>query len=145
MLVASISVAVLHFDCRFGSFTSDASITDHASKVTATYFVNLRRAMDSSFGSNRLNIFDIYRRYCEITSEVYTFGGVGGDGYRRANELNKAKLYRDALSHLLQLVDSRVDKRMPIVEEIPILMSRLDPYLVAEACTPSYEVIPLNP
>lgn len=85
--------------------------------------------MDSSSGSNRLDIFEIYRRYCEITSEAYTFGG---DGYRPANESKKAKLYRDALSHLLQLVESRVDKRMPILEEIPVLMSRLD--LMVDSC-----------
>ncbi|XP_023740364.1 defective in cullin neddylation protein AAR3 [Lactuca sativa] len=85
--------------------------------------------MDSSSFSNRLDIFEIYRRYCEITSEAYAFGE---DGYRPFNESKKSKLYRDALSQLLQLVESRVDKRMPILEEIPMLMSRLD--LMVDSC-----------
>lgn len=85
--------------------------------------------MDASYASNRLDIFEIYRRYCEITLEAYTFGG---DGYRPVNESKKAKLYRDALSQLLQLIESRVDKRMPILEELPMLMSRLD--LMADSC-----------
>ncbi|KAJ0432964.1 putative defective-in-cullin neddylation protein [Helianthus annuus] len=74
--------------------------------------------------SDRLDIFQIYRRYCEVTSEALRYGG---DGYRPVNESKKAKFYRDALSNLLQFVESRVvDKRMPILEEIPMLMSRLD-------------------
>ncbi|KAI3813220.1 hypothetical protein L1987_17939 [Smallanthus sonchifolius] len=79
--------------------------------------------MDASCVSDRLHIFDIYRRYCEVTSEALSFGG---DGYRPVNESKKAKYYRDALSQLLQLVESSVDKRMPLLEEIPMLMSRLD-------------------
>ncbi|CAH1450066.1 unnamed protein product [Lactuca virosa] len=85
--------------------------------------------MDSSSVSNRLDIFEIYRRYCEITSEAYAFGE---DGYKPVNESKKSELYRDALSQLLQVVESRLDKRMPILEEIPMLMSRLD--LMVESC-----------
>lgn len=85
--------------------------------------------MDSSSVSNRLDIFEIYRRYCEITSEAYNFEG---DGYRPANESKKAKLYRDVLSQLLQTVESRVEKRVPILEQIPMLMSRLD--LMVDSC-----------
>ncbi|KAL4568490.1 hypothetical protein LXL04_024103 [Taraxacum kok-saghyz] len=85
--------------------------------------------MDSSSVPNRLDIFEIYRRYCEITSDAYNFEG---DGYRPANESKKAKLYRDALSQLLQLIESRVDKRMPILEQIPVLMSRL--HLMVDSC-----------
>lgn len=44
----------------------------------------------------------------EITLEAYS---LGEDGYRPANESKKAKVYRDALSQLLQLVESTVDKR----------------------------------
>lgn len=73
--------------------------------------------------SNRLDIFQIYRRYCEITLEAYS---LGEDGYRHANESKKAKVYRDALSQLLQIVESTVDKSTPILEELPVLMSRLD-------------------
>ncbi|XP_076908488.1 defective in cullin neddylation protein AAR3-like, partial [Bidens hawaiensis] len=64
-----------------------------------------------------------------VTSEALSFGG---DGYRPVNESNKAKLRRDALSNLLQLIESSVDKRMPIFEQIPMLMSRLD--LMADSC-----------
>lgn len=76
--------------------------------------------MDSS---NRLDIFEIYRRYCDITSDVYASEG---DGYRQANESMKAKLARDALSQLLELVESRAHKRMSILEETSVLMSRLN-------------------
>ncbi|KAI7754925.1 hypothetical protein M8C21_027035 [Ambrosia artemisiifolia] len=70
-----------------------------------------------------MDIFQIYGRYCEVTSETLEYGG---DGYRPVSESKKAALCRDALSHLLQLVESRVDKRVPILEDVPMLMSRLD-------------------
>ncbi|KVH92693.1 Defective-in-cullin neddylation protein [Cynara cardunculus var. scolymus] len=76
--------------------------------------------MDSSI---RLDIFEIYRRYCDITLNVYASEG---DGYRQVNESMKAKLARDALSKLLELVELRVHKRMSILEEISVLMSRLN-------------------
>ncbi|KAL8200681.1 hypothetical protein R6Q57_012020 [Mikania cordata] len=85
--------------------------------------------MDASPLSDRLQIFEIYRRYCEVTSEGLSFEG---DGYRPVNESKKAKLYRDALSKLLQLVESSVDIRTSLLEEIPMLMSRLD--LMADSC-----------
>lgn len=74
-------------------------------------------------------MFEIYRRYCEIISEAYAYGG---DGYRPANGSKKAKLYRNALSQLLELVESGVDKRTPILEDVPVLMSRLD--LMVDSC-----------
>ncbi|MFS7970824.1 putative defective-in-cullin neddylation protein [Helianthus anomalus] len=73
--------------------------------------------------SPSLDIFQIYTRYCEITLEVYASEG---DGYRHANESMKVKLAREALSHLLELVESRVYKRMSIFEELFVLMSRLN-------------------
>ncbi|KAI3784839.1 hypothetical protein L1987_43945 [Smallanthus sonchifolius] len=79
--------------------------------------------MDSPSLSNQFDIFQIYRRYCEITSEVYAYEG---DDYRHANESMKAKLAREALSQLLELVESRVYKRMSIFEELSVLMSRLN-------------------
>ncbi|KAK9052455.1 hypothetical protein SSX86_029084 [Deinandra increscens subsp. villosa] len=85
--------------------------------------------MDSSSVSDRLDVFEIYTRYCEVTSEGL---GFGGDGYRPVSESKKAKFCRDALCKLLQLVEARVDKRMHILEEIPMLMSRLD--LMADSC-----------
>ncbi|XP_071702937.1 defective in cullin neddylation protein AAR3 [Rutidosis leptorrhynchoides] len=83
--------------------------------------------MDSA--SIPLDLFQIYRRYCQITSDEYAFGD---DGYRPANESKKAKLHKVALSQLLQLVESRMDKRVSILEEIHMLMSRLD--LMAHSC-----------
>ncbi|KAI3726105.1 hypothetical protein L1987_65902 [Smallanthus sonchifolius] len=79
--------------------------------------------MDSPSLSNQFDIFQIYRRYCEIISEVYASEG---DVYRHANESMKAKLAREALSHLLELVESRVYKRMSIFEELSVLMSKLN-------------------
>nr|XP_043618475.1 defective in cullin neddylation protein AAR3-like isoform X2 [Erigeron canadensis] len=77
-----------------------------------------------SLPSNNLDdIFQIYRRYCEITLEVYASEGAG---CRQANELAKAKLAREALSQLLELVESRVYKSMSILEEVSLLMSRLN-------------------
>ncbi|MFS7970820.1 putative defective-in-cullin neddylation protein [Helianthus anomalus] len=73
--------------------------------------------------SPSLDIFQIYTRYCEITLEVYASEP---DGYRHANESMKVKLAREALSHLLELVESRVYKRMSIFEELFVLMSRLN-------------------
>ncbi|KVI02546.1 Defective-in-cullin neddylation protein [Cynara cardunculus var. scolymus] len=83
----------------------------------------------SSFVSNRLDVFEMYRRYCEIISEAYAYGG---DGYRLANGSKKAKFYRNALSQLLELVGSGVDERTPILEDVPALMSRLD--LMVDSC-----------
>lgn len=85
--------------------------------------------MDSSSVSKRIDVFEIYRRYCEIISEAYTYGG---DGYGPANGSTKAKLYRNALSQLLELVELGVDKRTPMLEEVPVLMSRLD--LMMDSC-----------
>nr|XP_043606865.1 defective in cullin neddylation protein AAR3-like [Erigeron canadensis] len=73
--------------------------------------------------STRLHILDIYTRYCEITWDAYS---IEGDAiYRPANESKKANLYRDALSGLLQLVDLKADKSDRMLEEVPMLMSRL--------------------
>ncbi|XP_076954258.1 defective in cullin neddylation protein AAR3-like [Bidens hawaiensis] len=79
--------------------------------------------MDSPSLSNQLDIFQIYRRYCEIALDVYASEG---DGYRHANESMKTKLAREGLSRLLELVESRVYKRMSIFEELSVLMSRLN-------------------
>ncbi|KAK9067221.1 hypothetical protein SSX86_014547 [Deinandra increscens subsp. villosa] len=79
--------------------------------------------MDSTSLANQLDIFQIYRRYCEITLDVY---GSEGDGCRQINESMKAKLAREALSQLLELIELRVHKRMPIFEELSVLMSRLN-------------------
>ncbi|KAJ9548606.1 hypothetical protein OSB04_021149 [Centaurea solstitialis] len=70
----------------------------------------------------------IFNSFCwnwfvEIISEAYAYGG---DSYRPANGSKKAKLYRNALSQLLELVESQVDKRTPIIEDVPVLMSKLN-------------------
>ncbi|CAK9142506.1 unnamed protein product [Ilex paraguariensis] len=78
--------------------------------------------MDSS-GLNSFDIFQIYRRYCEITSGGYAGGN---EGYRPDDESQKAQFSREALSQLLKLVESRVHTRMCIFDDVFKLMSRLD-------------------
>ncbi|GKB93682.1 putative defective-in-cullin neddylation protein [Tanacetum coccineum] len=63
-------------------------------------------------------IFQIYALYCEITLEMYA---AQWDRYGQANESTKS-----ALSQLLLSVESRVYKRMSILEEVSVLMSRLN-------------------
>lgn len=82
----------------------------------------MNRSMDPSHRLDHNNIFQIYTRYCEITLEVYA---AERDGYGQANESAKAKFARDALSQLLLSVESRVYRRMSILEEVAFLMSRL--------------------
>ncbi|KAK9272634.1 hypothetical protein L1049_003010 [Liquidambar formosana] len=80
--------------------------------------------MDSS-GSNRFDIFDIYRRYCAdiVSGNAYA---CGEEGYKRDEESQRAKFSREALAQLLKLVQSRVYTRISIFDEIFELMSRLD-------------------
>ncbi|GAU14152.1 hypothetical protein TSUD_169780 [Trifolium subterraneum] len=52
------------------------------------------------------DIFDIYRRFCEIKSG-HAFV-VGEEGYRQDSDFQKAKVTREALTQLSKLVESRV-------------------------------------
>ncbi|KAG8384692.1 hypothetical protein BUALT_Bualt04G0144400 [Buddleja alternifolia] len=73
--------------------------------------------MDFSF-----DIFQIYRQYCDATSAVYANEG---EGYARDDEFQKARI-REALAHLLKVVESKVNTRVSILEEVYKLMSRLN-------------------
>ncbi|GMP28858.1 hypothetical protein CsSME_00004218 [Camellia sinensis var. sinensis] len=78
--------------------------------------------MDSS-DSIQFDIYEIYRRYRDITSGAYA---CGEEGHRPCDESQKGNLSREALSHLLKLMESRVHTRVSIFDEIFQLMSGLD-------------------
>ncbi|XP_009376275.1 defective in cullin neddylation protein AAR3 [Pyrus x bretschneideri] len=78
--------------------------------------------MDPS-GSTRFNIFEIYRRFCDIR----TGNGYGhGEGYMENDDSQMAKYSRKALTQLLYLVESKLHARISIFDEVFKLMSRLD-------------------
>ncbi|XP_016454087.1 defective in cullin neddylation protein AAR3 isoform X1 [Nicotiana tabacum] len=77
---------------------------------------------------NHLDIFDIYRRYCEIMSGTYAAGS-GED------DLQKARFSREALNQLMKFVESSlhirhvfvfIHGRPAIFEEVYKLMLRLN-------------------
>ncbi|KAL6994209.1 hypothetical protein U1Q18_012316 [Sarracenia purpurea var. burkii] len=76
-----------------------------------------------SLGSNQFDVFEIYRRYCDITSGTHP---CGEEGCRPDGESQKTKFSREALNQLLKLVESRVHTRVLIFDEISKLMSRLN-------------------
>ncbi|KAK7340552.1 hypothetical protein VNO77_21258 [Canavalia gladiata] len=74
--------------------------------------------------ASRIDIFKIYRRYCDIKSgHAYVSGE---EGYRQDSDLQKAKVSREALTQLSKLVESRVSTGVTIFDELSILMSGLD-------------------
>ncbi|KAK2351917.1 DCN1 protein [Trifolium repens] len=74
--------------------------------------------------ASRFDIFDIYRRFCEIKSG-HAFV-VGEEGYRQDSDFQKAKVTREALTQLSKLVESRVvSTGATIFDELSMLMSRL--------------------
>ncbi|XP_020218793.1 DCN1-like protein 2 [Cajanus cajan] len=74
--------------------------------------------------ASRIDVFEIYRRYCEIKSgHAYV---TGEEGYRQDSDLQKAKVSREALTQLSKLVESRVSAGVTIFDELSMLMSRLD-------------------
>lgn len=75
------------------------------------------------FGLNRFDIFEIYRRFCDITSGA---SSCGKEEYRRDDESQKTQYSREALAHLLNLVESLSHPRVLIFDEVLKLMSRLD-------------------
>ncbi|KAI4352566.1 hypothetical protein L6164_006803 [Bauhinia variegata] len=78
--------------------------------------------MDSS-ASTRIDIFEIYRRFCDIKSgNAYVHGK---QCYRQDSDIQKARLYREALAQLSKLVESRVSTGVTIFDELSLLMSRL--------------------
>ncbi|OMP05938.1 hypothetical protein COLO4_08441 [Corchorus olitorius] len=75
-----------------------------------------------SLGPSQFDIFEIYRRFCELRN-VYV---CGEEGYRQDEESQRAKFSRDALNQLLKMVESRMHTRTAIFDELLKLMSQLD-------------------
>ena len=79
--------------------------------------------MDSP-SSSGIDIFEIYRRFCDIKSGNAFIHG--DEGYRQDSDSQRAKLSREALAQLLKLVESRVCTGLTIFDELSSLMSRLN-------------------
>ncbi|CAN8265991.1 unnamed protein product [Cochlearia groenlandica] len=77
--------------------------------------------MDSSPVSCRFDIFDIYRRFCDIRS-----GQVLCDYYKHGEESKRTNCPKEGLSQLLSLVEKKFQARNSIFDELFKLMSRLD-------------------
>ncbi|XVF60546.1 hypothetical protein PTKIN_Ptkin08bG0056400 [Pterospermum kingtungense] len=77
-----------------------------------------------SLGPNQFDIFEIYRRFCELrTGNTYV---CGEEGYPQDEESQRAKFSRDALSQLLKMVELSMQTRTAIFDELLKLMSQLD-------------------
>ncbi|XP_039047374.1 DCN1-like protein 3 isoform X2 [Hibiscus syriacus] len=77
-----------------------------------------------SLGPNRFDIFEIYRRSCELRTG---FGYVcGEEGYRQDEESQRAKFSRDPLNQLLKMVEARMQTRNAVFDELLKLMLQLD-------------------
>lgn len=74
--------------------------------------------MDSP-AANHLDMFDIYRRYCDIMSGAYATRNL-------EDELQRGRFSREALNQLLKLVDSSLHIRETIFEEVYKLKLRLN-------------------
>lgn len=77
----------------------------------------------NSPASHQVDIFEVYRRYCDIRLASKRFR-VRGDG--QDDESHETDFSRDALCQLLKLVDSNVHLRASIFGELFKLMSQLD-------------------
>ncbi|KAB2085215.1 hypothetical protein ES319_A05G386600v1 [Gossypium barbadense] len=79
-----------------------------------------------SLGPNRFDIFEIYRRFCELRTGYEHV--CDGEGYRQGEESQRAKFTRDALNQLLKMVESRMRERHmnAIFDELLKLMLQLD-------------------
>ncbi|XP_058736407.1 defective in cullin neddylation protein AAR3 [Vicia villosa] len=73
--------------------------------------------------ASQIDIFEIYRRFCDIKSGHAVV--IGEEGYRQDSEFQKAKVSREALTQLSKLVESRVCTGATIFDELSMLMSRL--------------------
>ncbi|XWS44311.1 hypothetical protein CRYUN_Cryun15aG0034200 [Craigia yunnanensis] len=77
-----------------------------------------------SMGPNRFDIFEIYRRFCELRiGNAYV---CGEEGYRQDEESQRAKFSRDALNQLLEMMESRMHTWTAIFDELLKLMLQLD-------------------
>lgn len=73
---------------------------------------------------NRFDIFEIYRRYCDIISS--NAHSCGEEDYSCDGESQKGKFSREALTELLKAVESMIYSRNWILDELQKLMSRLN-------------------
>ncbi|XP_024007011.1 uncharacterized protein LOC18012210 isoform X1 [Eutrema salsugineum] len=76
--------------------------------------------MDSSPVSGRFDIFEIYRRFCDIRS------GQVLCNYKPGDESQRTNYFKEALTQLLILVEKKFQARNSIFDELFKLMSRLD-------------------
>ncbi|XP_021891081.1 DCN1-like protein, partial [Carica papaya] len=76
-----------------------------------------------SLSSNRIDIFEIYRRFRDIRSGNTYFSRE--EGSKQDDESHRAAYSREALSQLLKLVELRFHTRFSIFDELFKLMSRL--------------------
>ncbi|XP_039009820.1 DCN1-like protein 3 isoform X2 [Hibiscus syriacus] len=77
-----------------------------------------------SLGPNRFDIFEIYRRFCELRTG---FGYVSGEkGHRQDEELQRAKFSRDALNQLLKMAEARMQTMNAVFDELLKIMLQLD-------------------
>ncbi|MCD9644263.1 hypothetical protein HAX54_032444 [Datura stramonium] len=74
--------------------------------------------MDSP-SATYLDMFDIYRRYCDIMSGAHATRNL-------EDELQKARFSKEALNQLMKLVESNLHIRAAIFEEVYKLMLRLN-------------------
>ncbi|KAI4346607.1 hypothetical protein L6164_007489 [Bauhinia variegata] len=80
-------------------------------------------SMDFS-ASTRIDIFEIYRRFCDIKSgNAYIHGE---EGYRQDSDLQQSLFSREAVAQLSKLVECRVYTGVTIFDELSMLMSQLD-------------------
>ncbi|CAA0828414.1 Domain of unknown function (DUF298 [Striga hermonthica] len=70
-----------------------------------------------------VDIFQIYRQYCDITSRAIVNEG---EGYGPDDESLKARISREALAELLKVVELNVSTRASILDEVYKLMSTLE-------------------
>ncbi|KAF2313620.1 hypothetical protein GH714_012433 [Hevea brasiliensis] len=72
--------------------------------------------------SNRVDIFEIYQRYCVIRpGKAYE-----GERNEQDNDTQRGKSSRDALAQLLKFLELRVHASSSIVDELAKLMSKLE-------------------
>ncbi|CAN6911163.1 unnamed protein product [Brassica oleracea] len=77
--------------------------------------------MGSSPVQGRLDIFEIYRRFCDIRSSQ-----VLCNINKNNEETQRSNYSKEALTHLMSLVENKFQARNSIFDELFKLMSRLD-------------------
>ena len=77
--------------------------------------------MDSSPVQCRFDIFEIYRRFCDIRSSQVLFSI-----YKHGEETQRSNCSKEALTQLFSLVETKFQARNSIFDELFKLMSRLD-------------------